>query len=372
MGLLRVTLAIAVVVAHSENLFGFSFTGGLVAVKVFYVISGFYMSMVLDTKYVGPGSYRLFLSNRFLRLYPIYWAILFSVLLTSIASFLLIEEWNRLSNYVEYFDDFSLLTLGYLAISNLLIVGQDIIMFLGIDPGNGALYFTNNFRDSDPQLYKFLLVPQAWSLGVEVTFYLISPFLVRRKNWVVVAIIVASIGLKAFVYFHLGYRHDPWTYRFFPTELGLFLFGTISYRLYKTCKKRGFLTKKKNCTVSIVFLSTLFLYQFLPFKEGYFVHIQDSSFLILAGISLPFIFEFSKVSKLDRRIGELSYPIYLSHLWIISVVLPVLNGYDLTMYLGEITVLLSIVTSYILIKTISDPIEKVRQHRIRRSKYKSS
>ena len=74
MGILRVILAIAVVISHSESFLGLKFTGGLVSVQIFFIISGFYMTMILDNKYVGKGSYRLFLSNRFLRLYPIYWA----------------------------------------------------------------------------------------------------------------------------------------------------------------------------------------------------------------------------------------------------------------------------------------------------------
>jgi len=63
MGLLRIILAIAVLVAHSGNLFGLKLTGGTVAVEVFFIISGFYMTMILDKKYTGKGSYYLFLSN---------------------------------------------------------------------------------------------------------------------------------------------------------------------------------------------------------------------------------------------------------------------------------------------------------------------
>jgi len=84
MGLLRLILAIAVVIAHTNSIFGLKFTGGLVAVETFFIISGFYMSMILDRKYTGKGSYILFLSNRFLRLYPMFWVVLLLIIISSI------------------------------------------------------------------------------------------------------------------------------------------------------------------------------------------------------------------------------------------------------------------------------------------------
>ena len=50
--------------------------GGVVAVQAFYIISGFYMALILNTKYVGAGAYRVFIGNRFLRIYPVYWVVL--------------------------------------------------------------------------------------------------------------------------------------------------------------------------------------------------------------------------------------------------------------------------------------------------------
>ncbi|MDH6355821.1 peptidoglycan/LPS O-acetylase OafA/YrhL [Dysgonomonas sp. PH5-45] len=85
MGIIRLLLAISVVINHSTAIFGCRLVGGAVAVQAFYIISGFYMAMILTEKYVGKGSYKLFISNRFLRLYPIYWAILLVVILYSVS-----------------------------------------------------------------------------------------------------------------------------------------------------------------------------------------------------------------------------------------------------------------------------------------------
>ena len=73
MGLLRLLLAVSVVLVHTRGCFGFRPLAAAEAVQTFYMISGFYMAMILTEKYRGPGSYRLFLTNRFLRIYPIYW-----------------------------------------------------------------------------------------------------------------------------------------------------------------------------------------------------------------------------------------------------------------------------------------------------------
>ncbi len=73
-GTLRLILASAVLLVHAGSLFRFNITGGgQVPVELFYIISGFYMALVLNEKYTGPGSARAFYLNRLLRLLPAYW-----------------------------------------------------------------------------------------------------------------------------------------------------------------------------------------------------------------------------------------------------------------------------------------------------------
>jgi peptidoglycan/LPS O-acetylase OafA/YrhL len=60
LGVLRTILACAVLLTHSGGIFRFNImAGGLVPVEMFYIISGFYMSLVLNVKYVGrrPGAH---------------------------------------------------------------------------------------------------------------------------------------------------------------------------------------------------------------------------------------------------------------------------------------------------------------------------
>jgi peptidoglycan/LPS O-acetylase OafA/YrhL len=80
MGLIRVLLALAVVDFHavrfasSPHFLNLPWINGGVAVQSFFVISGFYMALILSGKYAGRGVF-VFYRARFLRLYPAYWIV---------------------------------------------------------------------------------------------------------------------------------------------------------------------------------------------------------------------------------------------------------------------------------------------------------
>ena len=363
MGILRVILAFSVVLFHSalfiqpgSNLFGFTFTGGVVSVKVFFIISGFYMTMILDNKYVGKGSYKLFLSNRFLRLYPIYWTIALLTVIGSVLSYVVFGNWWLLSPYARFYDAMTLKPLLFLLFTNVAIFCQDITLFLGMSPASGNMYFTSNFYATYPPFYLFLLVPQAWTLGLELVFYLIAPFIVRRNISIIVVIIIGSLLIRGFTYLYFS-SHDPWSHRFFPSELALFLLGTISYRMYRWLQNNYF-CKKGQYLIAIVFYTILIFFQFLPILKSW-------AFYLLTCLSLPIVFQFSKSSKFDNRIGELSYPIYISHFLVIISIRPFIIHYELQAYAGELSILFTIITAYILMRIVSDPIDKIRKSRVK-------
>lgn len=72
MGLIRVALAFAVLFSHLPIL-STNFMGGGLAVQAFFIVSGFYMSLVLGGKYKDAN---LFYSNRLLRLMPSYFVVM--------------------------------------------------------------------------------------------------------------------------------------------------------------------------------------------------------------------------------------------------------------------------------------------------------
>ena len=79
MGTWRLVLAWLVVANHTPGLKEIStnLEIGKVAVATFFFISGFLMPLTFDTHYRRYGTLagsRKFYVNRFLRIYPIYWA----------------------------------------------------------------------------------------------------------------------------------------------------------------------------------------------------------------------------------------------------------------------------------------------------------
>lgn len=116
MGVLRFLLAVSVVLAHSTDIFGFSLVNSVVAVQAFYIISGFYMTLILNEKYIGKSnSYRLFITNRFLRLYPIYWVVLLLTTLGSLTVYIITKGGDALvlESYMNYFSNLDLLTFSF-------------------------------------------------------------------------------------------------------------------------------------------------------------------------------------------------------------------------------------------------------------------
>ena len=316
MGSIRVLLAISVVFIHS---YGFVFVGGKLAVQLFYVISGFLISFILvEAKtYVSTKDFYL---NRFLRLYPAYWLIAALALTALLAAGVLS---GRSLGAVGTFMQIDLVGKLSLVASNLLIFGQDWIYFTAFN--EGSTHLTTNFQETELGVWTGLLVPQAWTLGVELTFYLVAPFILRKK-WLVLVLLGGSLILRVtLIYAGLGLQ-DPWTYRFFPTELALFLLGAVSHQFLKPLYERlGLLNvRTASATTLAVFASCAFFFV-LP-NHAYWSLLLVAVFVI----SLPWLFHFQRTNQWDRRIGELSYPIYLSHMLVILVAGSALDSLGMT------------------------------------------
>ena len=360
MGLLRLLLAVSVVLVHTGGCFGFRPLEAAAAVQTFYMISGFYMAMILTEKYRGPGSYRLFLSNRFLRIYPVYWiTVCLSILAWSVC-YALTGQAGPLAARVSV----GLPGCAVLGVSNALIFGQDAILFTGVN-AHGQLFFTSDCWSSTPQVSEFLLVPQAWSLGVELMFYLCAPWLVRRSPRVIVAAIVASLALRAYIYFHLGWAHDPWTYRFFPTELAFFLAGALAYKLY--CRVRARHVARGVLLPGLaLFFAACLLYQFVPAWGASGVVIRQWIFYVLAWGAIPWLFAASKDSRLDRCLGELSYPLYIVHFLAVWFLPPLMLRLGIAQAAPLAVLAASLGLSLALVHFVSNPLEGVRQDLVAR------
>ena len=360
MGLLRLFLALAVVIAHSEPIFGWGFTrltGGRLAVQMFYVISGFYMALVLHRRYTGPGHYRRFLSNRFLRLYPSYAVVaIFTLVVCGGASWLRGSAIRPLDYWATWGGALAPESWLALGAANLLLLGQDAIMFAAVDPHSGGLYLTPDFIRQAVPAYRFLLVPQAWTLGVELLFYLIAPFIVTRRASQIGALLVLGLVLRWFVRDALGLSRDPWDYRFFPIELPLFLWGSLAFKAYAALEARGWLPRELGGAALAFILSAVVLHAGMPYAWQSGV-LGLPMLAIALGPALPFLFHVTRDSRRDRWIGELSYPVYIAH-WVVAILLR--SAGVSTSIIGLAACALSLTLAVVLRRWIEEPVEHWR------------
>lgn len=356
MGIIRLLLAIAVIITHSETLFGLHMTGGRIAVQAFYIVSGFYMALVLEEKYLKiQNGYRLFISNRFLRLYPAYWVVLLFTVGVSIAGGLIVGDYFKLSLYLQQ-NNLHWSSYAYLAVSNAGIFGQDLALFTGFD-SSGVLHLMKNFRDSDPRVHEFLLIPQAWTISIELMFYLIAPFLVKLKSRMLFVLAVIAIALRIIAAMQ-GFDHDPWTHRFFPFELLFFIAGILSWRFYKKIELWSSLR-----TAGLVGM-ILFPVMILFFRQLSFTGF-DWIFYALLTLALPGIFQITKNNKLDRYLGEYSYPIYIAHLTMLFIATKIIGKFHLPLsWSAELTFVITMVFCFVMIRFITNPIERYRARRV--------
>jgi len=355
MGLIRLLLAISVITVHASPIFGLNFIQGQMAVEVFFMISGFYMALILTEKYNKKSDYKLFISNRFLKIFPTYWLVLLLALIFQLIYFYLNQ--NSINVFALFNKNYNLSPFTFITFitSNLIIFGQDILLFFGLNTTTGSLFFTTNFRLFKPEIYNFFFITQAWTLSLELFFYFLAPFLNRFKNKYLLILMSLSFGLRLFLYSR-GLNHDPWNYRFFPTELIFFLSGILMYRIYQYLKTKQF--KLISIYSFFFYFSFLICYQFLPHERT-----KQLILFLFSFIFIPFIFNLFKNNKIDRFIGELSFPVYISHFLIIDILTHFTSLPQ--QFLGLTTAVFSILFSIIILKFIINPINRFRQSRIK-------
>lgn len=344
MGLIRLALAIAVLLSHVPSAEA-RFIGGGLAVQGFFVVSGFYMALVLDSKYADR---RLFYSNRALRLAPLYFITLAA---SSVAMFVFgvsATAWPEIFSAVAS-DGWTLL----LAVAqNLLIVGQELLFWFKIAP-DGSLYF-DAFASlptvEAPIAWQMLLVPQSWSLSMEIAFYLLAPLLATLRWPALAAIAIASIGLRLCGHL-LDVDYGLWQGRFFPTALFLFVLGMLAHRALPVALRAPTWVRYLALAVTLGVVTGLPLMR-LPAEAGRWL-----VYLVIAA-SLPLVFLATREVTWDRWVGDLSYPIYLTHLLVLAAVL-----HHEIPYPTWSTLLGSVVVSVVLLAAVDRPVDRWRQRR---------
>jgi peptidoglycan/LPS O-acetylase OafA/YrhL len=311
LGLLCILLAICVLSGHSQTpLANLHWLDATLAVEIFFVISGFYMQLVLSTRYtrarLGKTWVSQFYKARYLRLLPTY--LTWSLMVAAAGLVLPTSTPYSIWRYVWALPDTAgnFLFKIFLCFTNATMFFQDVTMFFAVH--NGQIHWSSDFRNSDALLYRGLTVPPAWSLGIELSFYLIAPCLLRLSSrWLLIGscccLAVKVIAVNAL---HLG---DPWTYRFFPFELGYFLLGALAFR-YRHSLDRILPTHiAKYCVYPLVIA-------FAAVQAP--VPLPTLVYPIAIACILPLLFRTTSGLKTDRLIGELSYPFYIFHYFLIG------------------------------------------------------
>ena len=292
LGKVRFFLALMVVFSHIRVEFfvnlGWApgsigkYNSGSVAVVNFFAISGLVM-VALWKKHYDPNQNisifsktKIFYYDRLIRLFPqfLFYSILslFCIVVLGVRS----NQWQNV-DFAVLVHNFAMLPLGF-------------NMFL------------------NPQT---LFIPQAWSLGLELTFYALVPFLLWKWNWNRIYVI-AAMSMCAFLLPYLGIVNPFWYgYQLLPAIIFIFIIG-ISVGDPSARRRTTYLV---SCRLySGVLLLNLYsdsrLYE-MQFNKEVLMGTFVATWLI-PNVS-------NNSSKFDDWLGNMSYGVFLNHVLIATL-----------------------------------------------------
>ena len=329
-GTYRTLLALMVVSLH----LGGVPTLGAYAVFGFYILSGYLMTFIMQKNYgydrTGLAKYAL---NRVLRIYPIYW-------LSVLISLILISYYGQ-----------DVTSAYHPAISM---------------PENLGAVFRNLFLFF-PNLEGSRLTPPAWALTVEIFFYISIGLGISRSRrftgyWFFASIIYTVYANVAGV---------GWNYRYFSILAASLPFstGAMIYHYREELKR---LSGKFSSGIYTPF------YVFTLIGLNWWVGIifdteQTASFYInymLCSLMVVVLFDRRELPlisrKMDKMMGDFSYPVYLIHYQVGLVVMVLLNhsGFDYKrpdIILALVSLPAIFLVAWVMTVSVERPIEIMRR-----------
>jgi peptidoglycan/LPS O-acetylase OafA/YrhL len=338
-GTFRFFLALLVVFQHDMHLLPpsgrafFHHAGlGVLAVATFFVISGFIVAEANDTFYRGRPA--RFMTNRLLRLVPAYLA---ALVLSCLAYSVL-----HLSGELRVFNE--LLSGAPWAPKLILANVLDIVPF----------FHPRFLVDQD-----FEFVPFAWTLRVEFAFYIFA-FL---AFWLMARSLPDSLKSKIGPVFFAG-AHGLFiafllAHERLPQQLGnipFFLFGVCIFRLWR---------KSTAFNMVHALLAGIEMAVAFPFWQQRDAPILSWQYPILTVLIVMFVLlAFApglsmRWKSFDRRLGDLSYPLYLNH-FVIQLLIANLFSQNLGWKSYAVGVVLSIFLSAFMFWIVETPLKSVR------------
>jgi peptidoglycan/LPS O-acetylase OafA/YrhL len=312
MGAWRLALAWLVVADHTSGLNEISANLGIgkIAVSTFFFVSGFLMPLTFDTHYRAYGMLagsRKFYVNRFLRIYPIYWASLAVTLLA-------------------------------------VIVYGPALMEHATTPGDLSR------------------VRPAWTLDIELQYYALVPvilWMTAYRRRAAAAAMAAFAAASLYLFFRpvgiLDIDRSLLAWSFF------FLLGYAFYLLpglqALTRRKRWLIA----AVAALILIASLSRHRDVAILCVTLACMTVSSYLLVLQQSGAF-------GRRDRLLGDLSYPTYILHwicvqllwLWLGHSVadLPAAGRFSILLVLN---VSMSTLVAYASLRAIGDPIEMLRR-----------
>ena len=278
MGFLRLALAVAVVLSHLSVRF-FTFNPGVVAVVSFLMISGYVMTLLIDRHYADLSRIPVFYIDRVYRLFP-------QFLLYASATVLLVRFGVSPPNFMS-------------ACTSAKLAANVAMLPLGYTAQVG--------------LEGCQIMPQAWSLGLEFSFYLVAPWLllaVRRSA--LRAIMVGSAIVFIVAVFGL-LNTDQWGYRLLPGTLFIFMTGIALTDEERIGKAAPYLVFALACAL---FAATR------VWRPLYALHYNKEVLVgLIVGIPVLAVLKQRRFSAADEFLGNLSYGVFLNHnlvFWLIE------------------------------------------------------
>jgi peptidoglycan/LPS O-acetylase OafA/YrhL len=296
MGLVRLFLALVVAADHwrivmlrpqsieLDDWYKLGFNAGY-AVLFFYIVSGFLITYTLGRNYSRDLSGTLaFYRNRGIRIYSLYWPMVivtFLALPVSWMHFMNANPWDQLTGIVLFGQDWRLAFASY--------------------------------PQTHPQA-TITGLQQAWTLGAELTFYVMAPFLMR--SWKIAAALLAvSFGTRAAFVAMLGTApNDVWLYHFIATTYGFFMLGhlvCLAGQRWKPLAQPALGWLLLACSAASMMYAG---------PNGPFDGLRLWGAALFFTLALPGLFESTRNIRWMNTIGDLSYPVYLVHLLLILLI----------------------------------------------------
>lgn len=291
MGYYRLWLALWVMVGHYRLPGGLVLNQGGPIVRGFFALSGYVIAMVLEERYADRlGLYTLL---RCLRIYPAYWATLaVGVLAWTVVTLGFGQDRGPVAELLHA--GLPGWQAGLLAAQQVLLLGMDVVQ--------------DQWINGHP-LRGMLVLGHAWSLSVELCFYLTAPWIVRWRSGWLLALVAWTLLLHAV---------DPMLHRWSPSpsllvEVGYFSMGILAWRHQKGWRPAA-------GTLVVLVAASLALFVALPMLTG-LAGCSDAASLawendllpLGAMISAPCLHRLGRGWSGDRLAGELSYSLYLVH-----------------------------------------------------------